>query len=57
MRFHMAEAGVFRLMLSLIRHVNQEIESIAILVAIHDCIELLFVKPKQLLNGGGKLSH
>lgn len=56
MRFRMAKVGVFRLLFLLIRPVNREIESIAIL-AIQDCIKLLLVEPKQLFNGGREFFH
>ena len=57
MRFPMTKARVFRLLLPFIRQVNQEIESIAILLTVHNCIELLFVKRKQLFNRGRELFH
>ena len=57
MRFPMTKARVFRLLFPFIRQVNQEIESIAILLTVHNCKELLFVKRKQLFNRGRELFH
>ena len=57
MRFHVTKVGVFRLLLFFVRHMDQEIEPVALGVALDNCLELLFVKSEQFLYGNGEFFH
>jgi hypothetical protein len=53
-RFQVAQVGVFGFVLSLVRHVDQNVEAVAFRIAADYRLELLFVQHEQRLDGFAK---
>ena len=51
MNIEVRHIGVFRLLLTLVRFVDQDVEPIRLKIPCEDALKLLFVQPHQLLDG------
>jgi hypothetical protein len=51
----MTQVSVLRCLLSLVRHVNQDVKPVTVIVTVDNRQPLLFVEIQHLPNGGAKV--